>query len=416
MSWYAVDAIDDALDASRGFLFPFSLGRWARLALITLFVGGGGVGGQVSNLQNVGQFPTGPTGPSVPTDPVSTLPELGGLALLIIAVGLLVGFALALVSTTFEFVFVDVIGRDRVRVLRPFARQVGNGLRLLVFNIVVGLVTLAPFAVAGYLLLFAGGPPGFNGFDALLDFFGSVGTAATAAVVAVAALWLFLSGLVVGLTRTLVVPVMVATGTGVLGGWGRLWPRLRAEWKQTLVYLVTHFFVGIGVGLVGFLLLLFGAVVVGIVALVVGLAVAAATHGGNALLGLDVGLLAGAVVFVPLFLLFAFFPVSVLTTTYVRTYELAAVAGFDRAFDLLGPYRAARRDRPGGGNGPRPDDGFGGAAGPNGPDGDDGFGGFVPADDPDGDEGGEGDGHRGSGPGNRRTACPIARRSGLSAR
>ena len=383
MSWYAVDAIDDALDASREFLFPFSLGRWARLALITLFVGGGGVGGQVSNLRNVGQFPTGPSGPSpsIPTDPAPVTPELGGIAILIAAAVLLVFLALAIIGATFEFVFVDAIAEDHVRVLGPFRRQVGNGLRLLAFNVVVGFVTLAPLAVAGYLAYVAGGPAGFNGFDAL-------GTGALIAFVAVAAAWLIVSGLVSGLTRTLVVPVMVATGAGVLGGWRRLWPRLRDEWKQTLVYLLMHFFVGIGVGLVSLLLLLFGGVVVGIVALVVGLAAAAVTHGGNPTLGVDVGLLAGGVTFVPLFFVLVALPVGILTTTYVRTYELASLAGFDRAFDLLGPYRPERRGGPGDGLG-------GGVTRDDGPD--DGFGGFVPADDPTDDRGE-------SGPGDRRTA------------
>ncbi|ESP87785.1 DUF7544 domain-containing protein [Candidatus Halobonum tyrrellensis] len=416
MSWYAIDAIDDALDASREFLFPFSLGRWARLALITFFVGGSGVGGQVSNLQNVGQVPTGPTGPtqpspSIPTDPSTVTPELGGLALVVVVVVLLLVLALALISYTFEFVFVDAIAEDRVRVLGPFASRVGDGLRLFVFEFVVGLVSLLPFAVAGFLILFAGGPPGFNGFDALVGFFGSVGTAGTVAVVVLAAAWLVVTGLVTGFTRTFVVPVMVATGSGVLGGWRRLWPRLRDEWKQTLVYLVMHFFVGIGVGLVGLLLFLFGAVVVGIVALVVGLAAAAVTHGGNPMAGTGVGLLAGGVVFALLYFLFVFLPVGILTTTYVRTYELASLAGFDDAFDLLGPYRPDRRGPGGsgdGGVGATRDDGVDGPGGGTGgrvgdrSGEDDGFGGVTPADD--GDDGGD---DRRGGAGGGRTGTPA---------
>jgi len=32
MSWHAVDAVDDAVEATRRFLFPFSLVRWTKLA------------------------------------------------------------------------------------------------------------------------------------------------------------------------------------------------------------------------------------------------------------------------------------------------------------------------------------------------------------------------------------------------
>ena len=37
MSLYAVDAIDDALSATRSFLWPFDRGRWLRLALVVFF-------------------------------------------------------------------------------------------------------------------------------------------------------------------------------------------------------------------------------------------------------------------------------------------------------------------------------------------------------------------------------------------
>ena len=40
MSWHAVDAVDDAVEATRRFLFPFSLVRWAKLAFLVLLMGG----------------------------------------------------------------------------------------------------------------------------------------------------------------------------------------------------------------------------------------------------------------------------------------------------------------------------------------------------------------------------------------
>ena len=41
MGWHSVDAVDDAVEVTRRFLFPFGLVRWAKLALLVLLMGGG---------------------------------------------------------------------------------------------------------------------------------------------------------------------------------------------------------------------------------------------------------------------------------------------------------------------------------------------------------------------------------------
>ena len=40
MSWNAVDAVDDAVEATRRFLFPVRLVRWAKLSVLVLLMGG----------------------------------------------------------------------------------------------------------------------------------------------------------------------------------------------------------------------------------------------------------------------------------------------------------------------------------------------------------------------------------------
>ena len=69
MSWHAVDAVDDAVDATRRFLFPFSLVRWTKLGFLVLLMGGGGgasVNASVSAFSDAGVIAPVPTG-SVPT-------------------------------------------------------------------------------------------------------------------------------------------------------------------------------------------------------------------------------------------------------------------------------------------------------------------------------------------------------------
>jgi hypothetical protein len=366
MSWYAIDAIDDAIDATRAFLFPFSLGRWARLALITIFLGAGGIGGQFSNLQNFGNFgsfddeqgatggaggfgdPSGPgAGGGSPADFGQFLDGPGlGLLLGVVGVILLLVLLFGILSATMEFVFVDVLSRDDVRVREPFKRVFGKGLRLFGFRIGLQLLFAVPF-----LGVIAAALTGVVGFE-------QIGAAGVLFGILVFGGLAILSGLVTSFTTQFVVPVMLATDETVLGGWRRLWPRLREQWKQTVVYFLMHVLIGIGIGIVRGFLVLLGAIpvliVAGLLAVVAG-AVAGGVVSGPA--GFGTGVVVAALVGIPLFFLFVILPVNVLTKTYVRTFELRSLAGFDPDFDLLprelfdGPGPSAAAAGAGGGDG-----------------------------------------------------------------
>lgn len=395
MSWYAVDAIDGALDATKAFLFPFSLGRWARLALITLFLGGGaGVQNVFQYANSAGQYAGSGTGPGSLSGgsftPAPLLGDIGPLALgalaqvgppvpgappfalgfvelLVVAALVLLALLFAVARSVFQFVFVQVIATDDVRVRAPFTRNFRNGIRLLVFQIAVSVLFAIPVAGIAALFSFGGGPR-------------RLGIAGIVGLAVLFLLWALLFELVMGFTRQFVVPVVYVDGSSVLAGWSEVWSLIAGEKKQTLLYLLMHLLVGIGVALLSGLLTLVGLIPVGIVALVVGLA-AGAIAGGTVApnLGVGVGVVAGLAVGLPLYFVLVFLPLNVLTRTYLRTFELASLAGFASRYDVLGHY---------GEDDPDDDGGVGGGGDDPG---DDGFGEFVPAEnlireDTDGDE------------------------------
>ena len=399
MSWYAVDAIDDALDATKAFLFPFSLGRWARLALITLFLGGGGAGVQntFQYANSAGQFagsggnPGSASGGSFALAPLfgdaGTLawgvlaqvgpPGPGGLpfalgfvGLLVIAAVVLLALLFTIAAPVFEFVYVEVIATDDVRVRGPFKRNFWKGIRLLLFRIGVSVLFGIPLVAVGAAAFFyaeAGPAPNLN-------------VPLIVGAVVLFILWALLFAVVMGLTTQFVVPVMWVDDSGVLAGWSRVWSLVAGEKKQTLVYLLMHLLVGIGVSIVTGLLTLVGLIPVGIVAVAVGLAAGAVVGGTVATnLGVGVGVIAGLAVGIPLYFFLVFLPLNVLTRTYLRTYELASLAGFDPRYDTLGPCREDDGD---GGNAVGDSDGGAGGGGvgdPGDASGDDGFDEFVPA-------------------------------------
>ncbi|WP_348611141.1 DUF7544 domain-containing protein [Halobaculum rarum] len=413
MSWHGVDAVDDAIDVTREFLFPFSLGRWIRMVVVSLFTGGGGAGGQVaSNAGNFGARLAGAGGFSAPSGGASALAALlvavptlsvgaiafgnpvlqtgnfpetaafGVLGIAVLAVIAVVALLAILLSPVFEFVLVDAIARDDLRLLRDAGNHLTNGLRLLGFRIgLFAAFIVPPAAVIAAIVLSGTRVESLTGRPLIL---------AGVAIVAIA--YVVVYALIDRFTVEFVVPAMIADGGGVIDGWRRVWPRLRSQPGQTIVYLVMHVLVGIGLSIVSFVLLLVGLLVVGAAAAGIGFAVGTVSSGAATTdLGIGLGVLAGVVVGVPVFIALVLLPVQVLTVTYRRSYEIAALGRFGENLDLIGRYRdggdddgdvaaALRDDGSDGGDdasglGDEGDAAGGDAESPA----DEEFGGFVPA-------------------------------------
>jgi len=361
MSYHAVRALRDAYDATRAFLLPVEVGRWGRLAVVALFLGGSGAG--VLNVQG-----------SVPVEGGAPLPVPGGgvpvggaaVLLVVVAAALAVALALAVVSAVMEFVMYDALRRDAVSLRADVRRHLGRGLRLFAFRVGVGVVTLVVVAAFGAVLV--------------VPALAVVGLAAAAVGVA---------------TTSFVVPTMLATGAGVLDGWRRVWPVLRNQPAETAVY---------------------GAVWVGL-AVARGLVVGTAVALGAALLAVPFGLAAAGLLalaratplaLLPLALLalvyaagvlVVFAVVNVPVVTYLRYVALFVLGDLDAPLDLVPEtretVRAAREDGADGGTageGGADEEGGGGEVGDDGADGEGGDDGDDGADGEDGDDGGEDDG------------------------
>lgn len=331
MSWYAIDAVDDAIDATRRFLFPFSLVRWIKLAVIVLFIGGGGASSNASNLPSaVGEF-TAPDGlpaddpgavnGAVPPGEALVSPEL----FVAIAVGIVaLAVGLSIVSTVLEFVFYDALRTDEVLLWGPFKRRFLQGIRLILFQIGVTVLLFAPVALAGYGLYVTD-----TGISANL---------AVVLLVALLLLGLFVVWLLVlTFTDDFVVPVMVLEDETVLGAWRRFWPTLRGEWVQFLVYLVVYFLLALGIGIgQSILTLVLGGIIVALGA-IAGLVVVGVLGGLAAALESVVGLAALGllVIFVIVALVLVILPIRILVVTYLTTYQLGVLGGANSSLMLL---------------------------------------------------------------------------------
>lgn len=335
MTLHAIEAVDDAIDATRAFLWPIDGSRWARLALVVLFAVGPGT--NISTLQfnaptgggtipdEMGNVPDGTIDPSAVDQSVWLLVGT------VVAVALLLGLLFLLVGAVMEFVLVESLRRESVAVREYWGRRWRQGVRLFAFRLVLSL-------------LFVGGAATAVAFVAFPAVFGGAPELSLAAILLLIPLAVVLAvvlGLVHGFTTAFVVPVMVLEDCGVLAAWGRLWSAIVANPVQFLAYAVVGFLlsaaggivVGIVVGIAAVLLLIpFG--VLG--ALGFFLLTVAGPVGMAALVA--VGLLFGLAVLAAVAL------VQVPVITYLRYYALFVLGDIDDELDLIPERRAAVRE------------------------------------------------------------------------
>lgn len=332
MTLYALDDIDDSIDATRELLWPLDTGRWARLALVVFFIGGAG---GTNPFQFTGSVPG--DGVSVTLDDVGTpdaVTSLGGTELVVIAAivafVVLLGLVFAVIGAIMEFIFVESLRQETVTLRSYWSEHWGRGLRLFGFRVVLGIVAFGLFALLAVAVL---GPTLFG--DGGISF----GFLLLAIPVAIAVA--LVGTLVYAFTTMFVVPVMMVEHRGVLSAWRRFWPTVTGQWKQYLVYAIMAFVLNIAGGILVGIATLIGMIVVGIPLVIVGLLgvglLTVSQLAGWSVIGLAVALFILALMLVALF-------VSVPVQTFLRYYALFVLGDTNEAFDLVPERRRAVRD------------------------------------------------------------------------
>jgi hypothetical protein len=338
MTIYAFDDIDDALDATRAFLWPFDLGTWLKLAFVVFFLGGTGSVNPVqfgSNVPSTG----GPTDPETPTSTaVPSLSEIvnaltpteWAIVGAIVSTVLLIALGFGFVGAVMEFVFVESIRHERVSVREYWGERWRQGGRLFGFRLVVGLLSLA--VVGGVILAtvwpLLGGDGGFSVAVLLLAILVAIGVAVVSAIVN-------------GFTTQFVVPVMVAEDRSVLAAWRRFWPTITGQWKQYLAYAFMRIVLTIAVGIVVGIVTTVAALVLAIPFVAVGIAgfalFSVSEIAGGAVIAIAVALFVLTLIVLSLL-------VAVPVQTYLRYYALLVLGDTEAEFDLVAERRQMIRE------------------------------------------------------------------------
>ena len=331
MTLYALEDLDDALDVTRAFLWPFDRSRWIKLAFVVFFVGG-----PAANLNSFqynvpsdqGPLPGGFSGIGDISPRVWLL--VGGIVLAAILIGLL----FLLIGSIMEFVLIESLRQEEVAIRQYWGERWRQGMRLFGFRIVIGLVVFGSVAViAGLFLL----PVVVEQGPGIANPFSGFSVVAILLLLPVIIVLAVLVGLINGFTTVFVVPIMILEDCGVLDGWRRLWPTITANPWQYLAYAVASFILSIAGGIViaivaglSVLLLLIPFGILGVIGFALLMTVAPV---GVAVLAI-VGILFVLAVLAVLAL------VQMPVVAYLRYYAILVLGDIDNGLDVIPERRA----------------------------------------------------------------------------
>lgn len=254
MSWYVLDAVDVAIYRTKKCLFqPFEFWKWIKIAIILLFVGGGsGYGGNFG-----GSYPSDNTvNSSYGVDNLST--DIGSISDVfigfIILLILLIVLLFAYVGSVLEFVFVDSLVTDNVK-LRKFFNYTGKGLNLLLIKIVAGIITMF---LIGILLI----PIGYILYTQGVD---NISYASVFIIIASGIILLFLFILMMSALNSFIsmaIPISIYTGIGLIASIKQIFNHAKAGWKEIIVYWIGRGIISIALFMIALILLVIGLITI----------------------------------------------------------------------------------------------------------------------------------------------------------
>jgi len=333
----AIQDITDAIRATTAFLSPPDIQQYVKLGFLIVFLGGVGGIGPVQLLTGIGNVDTDNPVMDEPgsntasfSDMLTTL-DNSELSLIIgvVVVILLCFIGLLAVGSVFEFIFVEVLRQERIKIRAYWRQWWRQGLRLLGFRLVVGALTVIPIAVIALTvvtpLITSGNSPSFG----VVIF--ALGICVTT---------IMLSGLLTGLTKTFVVPVMIIQDETLLAAWQRFWPTVRSEWKEYSIYLIIRFVLQLIIGIATGLILTLATIIFAIPAIVI---LAAGILLGEATGIIGIILIIGAIFVFVFGILSTAILAAVPIQIFLRYYALFVLGDTNSRFDLITDRRMSVR-------------------------------------------------------------------------
>lgn len=316
--YFAFSKIDSALDKTKAILWPFNLGIWLRLALISFFAGG-------ITAINPFQF-TGD--PSDMGEFNTAMPGMGGfpdltLILLIVFAVVIIALIFGYISAVFQFIFVDCLRTKEFRIRHYFSERAGKGARLFGFDLALSILLIAIIAIV-MIALIAGIMGAASGAMNIIFFFTMM---LAIIIIAIPIALLFM------LTIDFVVPIMIAKNCGVIEGWKECWSVMGRGWLQVIIYIIMKFILSIVIMIIMVIIAVIAAIIIAVPFLLAFLATIGLSSGTIFSPVAIILLIACIIILIPIVLI-----ISVPFVTYIRMYSLEVLGGIAPEYSMTNIY------------------------------------------------------------------------------
>ncbi|UGV40559.1 hypothetical protein J7W08_10935 [Methanococcoides orientis] len=258
MDWFVVNAVGKALRRTRQCLLePFDLKKWLKLAIIVALAGGGGSSGYNGSTPNTGNsdlpdlpFSYIPNG-NVFVDQITSTPDLPLILAIVGSIGLFI-LILWYISSVMDFVFVESITKNDVRLWESSKRYMRMGLNLFIIRFVLAIGFFAIFIMAALPLIIQM----IN--DPATSFMPMLIAGGMSLVAIILIIWIFST--IIYSFIYLCIPISMYDEIGIIEALEKVVATFRQDWKQMIAYWFGRFILwtggGVAFGIIILLLML----------------------------------------------------------------------------------------------------------------------------------------------------------------
>ncbi|WP_445474288.1 DUF7544 domain-containing protein [Methanococcoides methylutens] len=262
MDWFVIDAAGEALRRTRKCLLePFDIKKWLKLAIIVTLAGGGGSSGYNGSTSNTGNgnlpelpFSNIPNGSGF-IDQITSMPDLPLILAIAGSIGLFI-LILWYISSVMDFVFVESITKNDVRFREYSKKYLRMGLNLFIIRFVLAIGFFAIFMMTALpMVLQMINDPSTSFLPMLI--------AGGLSLVAVILMISIFSAIIYSLIY-LCIPIAMYDQVGIIEALEKVVATFMQDWKQMLGYWFGRFMLWAGGGVVFGIIMLFVALIPGL--------------------------------------------------------------------------------------------------------------------------------------------------------
>src|SRR3989338_7865824 len=248
MQWNAFNNIGESIQRTKQLLFPFKLGYWAKLTIVSVLSDFGGSGGGSSfNSSNT----YSPKSPANESNVGAVLSKTAAIPLIgvFLAIGLVIGLLISYITSRFSFIYIDALKNKEYSISQGWRvfKPLGNSFFL--FKIVFSLISIAIIALILSPFIIIVLQQGFVEYFNTRGLWGIFLDALPSAILLI--IWIILVSIFMSFVVDFSLPYMYQKKVGIKKAIADTFAKIRLQKAESAVYIVAKILTGISTAIIG---------------------------------------------------------------------------------------------------------------------------------------------------------------------